>query len=128
MHTPSHAGSIRFTAAFRRYKAEAAKLAALTAEVDTFRESVTVIQPVNEEGQEGEIVTLDQVLAGDKNARLRVGNKFAGKKAVEDRLAFLSGEITDCRRVLWDCQNTMRNLAGSTADQEIAKWEKSQAA
>jgi hypothetical protein len=128
MYTPSHAGSIAFTAAFRRFKLEAGKIAGFASEVDAYRESITVVQPVNAEGQEGEIVTLDQVLAGEKSARLRVGGKFAGKKSVTDRLSYLQGEITDARRIMRDCQGRMRDLAGSLADREIAKWEKSQAA
>lgn len=128
MYTPSHAGSIAFTAAFRRFKLEHGNLAAFTSEIDTFRESITVVQPVNEEGQEGEIVTLDQVLAGEKSARLRLGGKFTGKKAVADRLSFLQGSITDTRRIMRDCQGRMRDLAGSLADRKIAKWERAQAA
>jgi hypothetical protein len=128
MYTPSHAGSIAFAAAFRRFKLEHGNLAGFASEVDAFRDSITVVQPVNAEGQEGEIITLNQVLAGEKSARLRVGGKFAGKKSVADRLAYLQGEIADARRIMRDCQGRMRNLAGSLADREIGKWERSQAA
>ena len=82
-----------------------------------------MIQPVGSEEQEGEAITLDQVLAGTRNARLRVGGRFAGVSKVADRLDYLMGEIADHREIASNCKNKMRRLVGgAAADREIAKW------
>lgn len=125
MYTPSHRGSIRVTAALRRFKQEHAKMLPFANQRTDLLDSITVCKPAGVESEDWTPPDAEDVIRGKVvGFRVRVGNKFGSVEKIGKQVAYLDGEIAECRGVMYDCRQNLRRLLGGTADKLCAQAER----